>query len=61
MNKPNRKSVFGVFVATVGLTGAPGVMAQSSERIVLEEVIVTAQKRSENLQGCSSFHIRLKQ
>ena len=47
---PVRRAVLTACGATIAGTGAPAAVAQEQEQIGIEEIIVTARKRSENLQ-----------
>jgi len=47
---PVKQAVMTACGATVAVTAAPGAMAQEQDQIALEEIVVTARKRAENLQ-----------
>ena len=47
---PIRRAVLMACGATIGVTAAPAAVAQAQEVAALDEIIVTARKRSENLQ-----------
>ena len=47
---PVKRAVMTACGATVAVTAAPAAVAQEQEQIALEEIIVTARKRTENLQ-----------
>ncbi|MEE4144703.1 MAG: TonB-dependent receptor plug domain-containing protein, partial [Halieaceae bacterium] len=45
-----RKTILALNIGALGALGAPTLQAQESSGFALEEVVVTAQKREENLQ-----------